>query len=141
MSFPISLHKHIEYSCLNPKIRIKRNSYSLSYLIRSFKTDTANILSQTIWIFFNHIIHSGFIFLKYLYSQITCNIIFLEKHHGISHVSFIFKLTVYFNSHSFAYSLYLSKPVRLFNYYPKGIFSKLLNYSGGQGFSDSLYGT
>src|SRR5699024_7061681 len=103
------------------------NSDSECYLICRFKSDSFNIICQSVWIFFQNAVNSQSVFLINLDCQIDGNPLFLQINHCLSEVFLFFYLYTDFPGLSLTDSLDFRQPLRLFLHNAEGVFSKFRN--------------
>ena len=95
-------------------------------LVRFFKTDSVNVIRQSVRIFFQNSIQPTSVGIVNLYRQCVGNAELLQINHRLTHFLFIFHLSSNIHGLFFADSLNLRQTFRLLFNDPKRVFSKTL---------------
>ena len=139
MALLYTLQQCIVNSTLNPKIRIRMNTYFGCNFISCFKPDTFDIIGKSVWIFFQNTINTKTILLINFHRKIDGNSIFLKIDHCLAKIFFLFNLCTDFSGLFFADSFHFCQPLRLFFHNPESFFSKLRNNLSSQCRPDSFH--
>ena len=132
MSFPWSLEKSIHHTAADPVIWICMYTNTWRNGVCNFKANSRDIICQTIGILLKHTVYWLTIFLIYLCSKIQRNAIFLQKHHGFSHICLLSHLYCNLSGFLLTDSLDFRQPFRFFFHYSKGILAKTPHNSGSK---------
>ena len=121
MAVSHSLKERIENAALDPEIGIRQDPCLPCNLICQLKSHAGDIICQLVRIFLYNGIQSRPILLVDFHRQIHGNPIILKKHHGLTHLLFLFHLPADIHGHLFTDALYLGKPLRLLLHDAEGV--------------------
>ena len=130
--------QRIQKAAPQPFIPFLPESQLLRNGIRSPKTNSPDIVCQTVGILLYHpdaFISIGF---KDFCRMRRTDIVALQKKHDVFDFFLLLPAVFYPFYPGFADSRHLQQPIRLFFYHPKGFFAELPDNPAGKGFSDPL---